>query len=117
MQFLLDAQLPRRLVYRLREAGHEAIHTLDLPDGNRTSDEAINALSVDKDYIVVTKDGDFVDSLLVNQRPNKLLLVSTGNIGNSELEALLLKALSVIEEEFRHSRFLELERGVVRVHF
>ena len=56
MKFLLDAQLPRRLVYRLREAGHEAIHTLDLPDGNRTSDKAINALSVEEGYVVVTKD-------------------------------------------------------------
>ena len=49
MKFLLDAQLPRRLVYRLREAGHEVTHTLDLPDGNRTSDKAINALSVEED--------------------------------------------------------------------
>jgi predicted nuclease of predicted toxin-antitoxin system len=36
MKFLVDAQLPRRLIHRLREAGHDAIHTLDLPDGNRS---------------------------------------------------------------------------------
>lgn len=36
MKFLVDAQLPRRLVKRFREAGFEAIHTLDLPMGNRT---------------------------------------------------------------------------------
>ncbi|MFL6282520.1 MAG: DUF5615 family PIN-like protein [Pyrinomonadaceae bacterium] len=29
MKFLVDAQLPRRLVRRLREAGHEALHMLD----------------------------------------------------------------------------------------
>jgi hypothetical protein len=34
MKFLVDAQLPRRLIPRLQEAGHEAIHTLDLPLGN-----------------------------------------------------------------------------------
>jgi transposase len=28
MKFLVDAQLPRRLAYRLREAGHDALHTL-----------------------------------------------------------------------------------------
>jgi predicted nuclease of predicted toxin-antitoxin system len=33
MKFLVDAQLPRRLTYRLREAGHDALHTLDLPAG------------------------------------------------------------------------------------
>jgi len=43
MKFLVDAQLPRRLVKRFREAGFDAIHTLDLPMGNRTSDAEINA--------------------------------------------------------------------------
>jgi predicted nuclease of predicted toxin-antitoxin system len=30
MKFLVDAQLPRRLIYRLRERGHDAIHNNDL---------------------------------------------------------------------------------------
>lgn len=42
MKFLIDAQLPRRLVAPLRQAGLDAIHTLDLPDGNRTADRIIN---------------------------------------------------------------------------
>jgi predicted nuclease of predicted toxin-antitoxin system len=41
MKFLVDAQLPRRLVHQLREAGHDAIHTLDLPHKNRTTDAEI----------------------------------------------------------------------------
>jgi Domain of unknown function (DUF5615) len=39
MKFLVDAHLPRRLAHRLRAWGHEAIHTLDCPRGNRTPDE------------------------------------------------------------------------------
>jgi len=31
MKFLIDAQLPRRFVIWLTEAGHDALHTLDLP--------------------------------------------------------------------------------------
>lgn len=31
MKFLIDAQLPRRLANVFKEAGYEAIHTLDLP--------------------------------------------------------------------------------------
>jgi predicted nuclease of predicted toxin-antitoxin system len=38
MNFLIDAQLPRRFVVWLREAGHDALHTLDLPLKNRTPD-------------------------------------------------------------------------------
>jgi len=44
MKFLIDAQLPRRLAHRLRQSGFEAIHTLDLPDGNRTSDLTLNEI-------------------------------------------------------------------------
>jgi predicted nuclease of predicted toxin-antitoxin system len=46
MKFLVDAQLPRRLVQRLRDAEHEALHTLDLPLGNRTLDTSISELSI-----------------------------------------------------------------------
>lgn len=38
MRFLVDAQLPRRFCVWLAEAGHDAVHTLELPNGNRTSD-------------------------------------------------------------------------------
>lgn len=44
MRFLVDARLPRRLVYPLREADHDALHTLDVPDGNRTKDGDINTM-------------------------------------------------------------------------
>jgi predicted nuclease of predicted toxin-antitoxin system len=30
MTFIIDAQLPRRLAYWLRQAGYETVHTLDL---------------------------------------------------------------------------------------
>ncbi len=85
MNFLVDAQLPRRLAYRLRDAGHDVVHTLDLPAGNRTTDEEINELSIRYLRAVITKDTDFVDSFLLLQRPHKLLLVSTGNFTNADL--------------------------------
>ena len=116
MRLLFDAQLPRRLVYRLREAGHDALHTLDLPDGNRTTDEEIIRRSVEERRIVVTKDADFVDAFLVRDVPHKLLLLATGNIRNSELEALFLGTLQDIEAGFRGHRFLELDREVLRLH-
>ena len=80
MKFLVDAQLQRRLVSHLRAAGHEAVHTLDLPLGNRTPNSVINELSLREGYAVLTKDADFVNSFHLQRRPRKLLLVSTGNI-------------------------------------
>lgn len=34
MRFLIDAQLPRRLARWLAALGHDAVHTLDLPNGS-----------------------------------------------------------------------------------
>ena len=116
MKFLIDAQLPRRLVARLREAGHEAIHTLDLPLGNRTPDSDINELSVREGYVVVTKDADFVTSFHLHRKPHKLLLISTGNIRNSELETLLVANLGSIAGYFDHLSFIEINRASVILH-
>jgi predicted nuclease of predicted toxin-antitoxin system len=87
MNFLVDAQLPRRMTTWLSAAGCDALHTLDLPAGNRTTDEQINDVPDREQRVVVTKDADFVDSHVLQGHPAKLLLVSTGNISNRDLEA------------------------------
>lgn len=81
-------------------AGCDAKHTLDLPDANRTTDEQINDVADRGQWIVVTKDADFVDSHLLRGRPPKLLLISTGNITNRELETLIVPLLPDIIREF-----------------
>ena len=88
MKFLVDAQLPRRLALLLQEPGHDAIHTLDLPHGNRTSDAEINVLSLAESRVVITKDSDFMASYILSRQPWKLLLVSVGNINNNSLAEL-----------------------------
>ncbi|HXG67553.1 MAG TPA: DUF5615 family PIN-like protein [Blastocatellia bacterium] len=116
MKFLVDAQLPRRLAQRLQGVGFEAIHTLDLPLGNRTPDAVINELSIREQYIVVTKDADFVNSFLLHHKPYKLLLVSTGNIRNAELESLFLANIEKIAEGFASFDFIEIDRKAVIFH-
>jgi hypothetical protein len=59
MKFLVDAQLPRRMTAWLTAAGCDAIHTLDLPDANRTTDEQVNDIADREQRAVVTKDADF----------------------------------------------------------
>ena len=55
MKFVVDAHLPRRLAYRLREMGYGTLHTLDLPNGNRTTDAEINRIAEQEQRIVVTQ--------------------------------------------------------------
>jgi predicted nuclease of predicted toxin-antitoxin system len=116
MKFLVDAQLPRRIATWLRDQGHDPLHTLDLPDGNRTADASIMALSSREHRIVVTKEADFVDSFILRHQPEKLLLISTGNITNAALEALLRSNLATITAAFDVADFVELNRSGVVVH-
>lgn len=116
MKFLIDAQLPRHLAQSLIELGFEAIHTLDLPLGNRTPDSVINELSVREEYVVITKDADFVNSFHLSHKPYKLLLVSTGNIKNQELKALFLANLEKLTEGFAIFDFIEMDRKAIIFH-
>ena len=90
MKFIIDAQLPKSLSDFLNAAGFNSLHTLELPEMNRTGDNAITAKADIEGRIVVTKDADFLDSYLLFGKPAKLLLVKTGNIPNSDLLLSLL---------------------------
>ncbi|MBI3406965.1 MAG: DUF5615 family PIN-like protein [Planctomycetes bacterium] len=116
MNFLIDAQLPRRLARVLAAAGHDAIHTLDLPNANRTTDAEINSISLQQKRIVITKDADFVDSFLLSNEPYKLLLVSTGNISNNDLETLVTPLISMLATTFQSHDYAELTRTALFVH-
>ena len=116
MKFLVDAHLPRQIVRRLRELGLDAIHTLDMPSANRTSDAEICDIAASENRIVVTKDADFVHSFVLHHRPPKLLLISTGNISNDELEALLLPLIPAIVTAFDTASFVELNRTSLITH-
>ena len=110
MNFLVDAHLPRHLALLLREHGYDAIHTLDLPEGNRTTDKRINEISEIDRRAVITKDADFVNSFLISKRPYKLLLVSTGNISNKELEGIFVKNLPAVVLALTNFDYMELTR-------
>jgi predicted nuclease of predicted toxin-antitoxin system len=116
MKFLIDAQLPRRLANQLRQAGFETTHTLELPEGNRTTDGALITLSISTQAILVTKDSDFVQSFLLTREPWKLLLVSTGNIGNDELVSLFRQNASQLTDALRNFDFVELNRANIICH-
>ncbi|MEI6667818.1 MAG: DUF5615 family PIN-like protein [Acidobacteriota bacterium] len=116
MTFLLDAMLPRRLARRFVALGHEAIHTLDLPLGNQTPDADLIAIADRDGRILVTKDADFASSYLVRGRPHRLLLISTGNMGNSELERCVSAHAVAIVEALVDGGFVELTPGGLAIH-
>lgn len=116
MNFLIDAQLPRRLAHALQAVGHNTLHTLDLPQGNRTTDHEIISVATNEDRVVITKDSDFVTTFQLNQNPRKLLLISTGNISNEALLQLILKNIEQLESVFAQYDFVELNATTLTIH-
>ncbi len=115
MKLLIDAQLPRRMAGWFAAAGRDAIHTLDLPQRNRTPDRDLIEIANRDQRVFATKDADFVDTHLLSGQPAKLLLVVTGNISNQELEHLMVPLIPTMVEDFRSHSFLELGRTGIAI--
>jgi predicted nuclease of predicted toxin-antitoxin system len=115
MRILLDAQLPQSLVSPLEQLGCDVLHTLDLPEGNRTADNLICSIADRDGRVVFSKDADFIRSHLLRGTPAKLLIVATGNIGNQDLTALLLRVLPELNRLFEAHVLIELNRKALLV--
>ena len=116
MKFILDAQLPKKLALFFQYKGFDALHTLDLPSKNTTKDSEINTLSIKEQRVVISKDMDFVESLLISDKPYKLLFVNTGNITNKNLQELFSKNLEQIIFLLEENRLVELTNTNIVVH-
>jgi predicted nuclease of predicted toxin-antitoxin system len=116
MKFIVDAQLPRRLAHQMRELGADAVHTLDLPARNFTTDSEIRRVAAAEQRVVVTKDRDFVDSFLMNGEPAKLLFITTGNIPNAQLEQLVYSNWQGLLQMLNQGDYVELSRTSLVLH-
>jgi predicted nuclease of predicted toxin-antitoxin system len=115
MKFLLDAHMPPSLRQLFLDAGHDAIHTLDLPEQNASRDGVLNQVSLDQQRVVVTKDTDFFHSHLLQGRPWKLVLVRTGNMGLKDTRAMFAAHLSAIALALETCTLVELDSKSVTV--
>ena len=115
MKFLIDAHLPPSLRAVFQAAGHDAIHTLDMPDQNASRDGLLNEVSMAEMRVVVTKDTDFYYSHLLHGRPWKLVLVRTGNLGLRATKLMFEIHLPEIELALQRCTLVELDQKMVSV--
>ncbi len=108
LSFIVDAQLPQRLSEYLKLRGHLSVHTLELPNGNLTSDKFIKSKAVSDNLVLVTKDDDFLYSFIIEKKPKKLILVKTGNISNKDLLAIFSNNLDKIVSLLRNHSLIEV---------
>lgn len=116
MNVVIDAHFPRNLVWLFQEFNINAYHTLGMPNQNQTTDNEILDFADEYNAIVMSKDADFVDSFYLQNRPKKLLLISTGNIKNSELKQLLTNHLTEVIDCFKDFNFIELTNHQIIIH-
>jgi len=65
---------------------------------------------------VITKDDDFLRSFLISTKPEKLILVKTGNIPNTELMGIFEIGITVITSLIKNHPFIEIAQHEIIVH-
>ena len=116
MKFLIDAQLPLALAHFIRWNETECLHVCDLPLKDRTPDSEIRRICLQEGYILITKDRDFLDTHLLKRIPEKLLLISTGNISNRILLEIMKQNWLTIKTQFKEINLMELDNAELIFH-
>jgi predicted nuclease of predicted toxin-antitoxin system len=98
MKILPDANISRKLVNKLKPVFGECAHVdligIDVP----AEDIDIWNYALNNEYIIITKDNDFVDLLEINGFPPKVVLLKTGNNNTQALMELLINVKPMIED-------------------
>ena len=117
MKVIVDAQLPQRLARFLSSQNIDSKHTLDLSKQNSTPDEEINHLAARENRVVISKDSDFLESYILEGEPERLLIVSTGNINNNDLIQMFEKNIDDLESLFENNSVVEINEEEIQVHY
>ena len=116
MKFIVDAQLPKGISWILNNRGFDAIHTDDLPNKERTTDNQIRDISIEENRIVITKDSDFIDSYYVKGIPKKMVIITAGNIKNKELYIKFSNNLNQIIGRLKNCNLVEMDNDEIIGH-
>ncbi len=116
MKFLCDVHIARKVVYFLSRKCELAIHANDVLSGSMTKDAALAQFADEGDFILVSKDADFLNSYLIHRVPKKLIKINLGNIPTGDLMALLERHFEYIRVQNEKDCFLiEVFPGTIRI--
>jgi predicted nuclease of predicted toxin-antitoxin system len=92
-RFLIDANLPSRLVL-----WHHADFELVANLGEDWPDSQVWDYAQKHNLIIVTKDADFSERIMLSSPPPRVVLLKIGNLRIAELRAFLLKVWPQIDQ-------------------
>ena len=98
MKILLDANISWKLVDKLEAIYGECAH-VDLVGLNVPADDIdIWNYALKNNYVIITKDNDFLNLMELRGFPPKIVLLKTGNNSSRGLLELLVNKKSMIED-------------------
>jgi predicted nuclease of predicted toxin-antitoxin system len=104
LRFLVDQQLPRRLVGVLEDLGHQAVHVKSL-GMTIASDREISAKAIELGATILTKDSDFVRLAPIGP---KVVWIRLGNCPNEVLYRRIHETLEFVIDELTTSQLAEI---------
>jgi predicted nuclease of predicted toxin-antitoxin system len=116
VKLLLDANLSPEVARRLNEAGHDAIHVVEI--GLMTApDPEIMEAAVEANRVLLTADSDFAAMLALGgaRVPSVVLLRSADHMRPPDQAGLLLANLPRVEDELTKGAIVTLNRRHLRV--
>ena len=99
MRFLIDVQLPPRLVSWFENRGAEAVHAADLENGLRLPDIKLWQIAKENDWIIATKDMDYFELSAVHGARPKVLILRYGTCANETMLDYLSEVWPKLEEQ------------------
>jgi predicted nuclease of predicted toxin-antitoxin system len=85
------------------------VHTSDLPGGNASPHEPLRSVAIAEARVLVTKDVDFFDALVMRGAPPKRVRVRCGNLRKRDLVALVIGQLDLIVAGLESGDLVEIE--------
>ena len=97
MKLLLDENLSRRIVPFLQGIHPGSSHVV-LEGLERAEDGEVWQFARDNGFVIVTKDSDFYELIVLRGAPPKVVWLRTGNGSKAEVVRLLLENADLINE-------------------
>ena len=101
MKLLFDQNLSRRILPKINEFFADSTHVVHL-DMDRENDIVIWDYAKKHDYIIITKDKDFLQRSVLMGHPPKVIHIALGNCGVETIAALILTKVSQIKAFAKH---------------
>ena len=110
MKFIVDTQLPPRLVHYITSLGYQTVHTTFYKNGHLLNDNTIVIIAKEENRTIITKDSDFLDNYVLHGAPPKVLVLEFGNISNKDLLNLFDNYFSEVMISFEQGNNIVLFR-------